>query len=169
MAIKHWSPRRRFSVPSDTLIAFRQSPVILLARGLLAVEGLLMALTLTFRPSTARLTFHTTAHEIEVIWALWGIILLAALWKASAWSVDRWAIRHTGLVPARGILKRRTAEIPRDIMLSISLKYSFFGRLMGYGTFLVERRDGHTCVIPFVPYPQVLMAEIDALWGTSGA
>src|SRR5256885_9658464 len=43
MAIKHCSPRRRFSVPSDTLIAFRQSPVILLARGLLAVEGLLMA------------------------------------------------------------------------------------------------------------------------------
>jgi len=100
-----------------------------------------------------------------IIWAIWGVVFLRFLWAAINWSVDYFIITSHRFIETTGLFTRNVAFIPMAKVTDFTFRRSFPGRILGYGTFIVESagQDQALDNVSFIPYPEQLYLEACSL------
>jgi uncharacterized membrane protein YdbT with pleckstrin-like domain len=146
----------RFLLPHEQeVITVRKHPAVLVAPVAWAVLGLIAAALLSttlFRHSSA-LTW--------IIWAAWGLVFLRLLWAAANWAVDYFVITSRRFIETSGLFARNVATMWIVKVTDMTFRQSFLGRILGYGTFILESagQDQGLNKVDFIPYPEQLYLE----------
>jgi len=138
------------------VITVRQHPAVLMSPVLVALGGLVLTVVLQGSILKAQ------SGLIAIIWILWGILFLRALWAAATWAVDYFVVTSQRMILTSGLLSRKVAMMPLNKVTDMSFQRSFAGRLLGYGEFIIESagQDQALRNIPFIPYPEQLYLEV---------
>ena len=150
----------RYLLPHEQeVITVRKHPAVLLAPVAWAVVGLVIAAVLsdTVLRHDSGLTW--------IIWAIWGVVFLRFLWAALNWSVDYFVVTSHRFIETSGLFTRKVAMMPLAKVTDMTFKRSFLGRLLGYGTFILESagQDQALSRVDHIPYPEQLYLEVCAL------
>jgi uncharacterized membrane protein YdbT with pleckstrin-like domain len=150
----------RYLLPHEQeVITVRKHPAVLLAPVAWAVIGLIIAAVLsdTVLRHDSGLTW--------IIWAIWGIVFLRFLWAAINWAVDYFVVTSHRFIQTSGILSRKVAMMPLAKVTDMTFERSALGRLLGYGTFILESagQDQALSRVDHIPYPEQLYLEVCSL------
>lgn len=150
----------RYLLPHEQeVITVRKHPAVLLAPVAWAVIGLIIAAVLsdTVLRHDSGLTW--------IIWALWGIVFLRFLWAAINWAVDYFIVTSHRFIQTSGLFSRRVAMMPLAKVTDMTFERSALGRLLGYGTFILESagQDQALSRVDHIPYPEQLYLEVCSL------
>jgi uncharacterized membrane protein YdbT with pleckstrin-like domain len=147
----------RYLIPGEReVIAVRKHPAVMLAPIVWAVIGLIIAAVLsdTLLRHDSGLTW--------IVWAIWGLVFLRLLWAASTWAVDYFIVTTNRFIETTGLLNRRVAMMPMKKVTDMAFERPFLGRILGYGTFILESagQDQALSRVDFIPYPVQLYLEV---------
>ena len=150
----------RYLLPHEQeVITVRKHPAVLLAPVGWAVIGLIIAALLS-----DTLLRHDSALT-WIVWAIWGLVFLRFLWAAVNWAVDYFVVTSHRFIQTSGLLSRKVAMMPLVKVTDMTFERSFLGRLLGYGTFILESagQDQALSRVDHIPYPEQLYLEVCAL------
>ncbi len=150
----------RYLLPHEQeVITVRKHPAVLLAPVAWAVVGLVLAAILT-----ETVLRHSTSLT-WIIWAVWGLVFLRFLWAAVNWAVDYFVVTSHRFIQTSGLFSRNVAMMPLVKVTDMTFKRSFLGRMLGYGTFILESagQDQALSKVDHIPYPEQLYLEVCAL------
>jgi membrane protein YdbS with pleckstrin-like domain len=150
----------RYLLPHEQeVITVRKHPAVLLAPFAWAVIGLVIAATAT------ETVLRHEAGLTWVIWALWGIVLLRFLWAAVNWAVDYFVVTSHRFIQTSGLFSRKVAMMPLAKVTDMTFQRSPLGRMLGYGTFILESagQDQALSTVDHIPYPEQLYLEVCSL------
>ena len=138
------------------VITVRRHPAVLGGPILLTLGGLIAAVVVS-----DTILRHQTML-LYLVWIGWGILLVRLVWKAIAWGVDYFVVTSQRMILTSGVLARNVAMMPLAKVTDMSFQRSFFGRLLGYGEFILESagQDQVLRVIDHIPYPEQLYLEV---------
>lgn len=146
------------------IIAVQLSRALLLAPGVAATGGLLVAII----TNAWLYTLHKAAPDpIYTLWVLWAATLAWAAYRWVEWRQTWFVV--TGhrilLVQAQRIIGRKAEQLPIDKMRDLRLTQSAIGRVCGYGTldFASIGTEKALDLVNFLPYVEWLYREINAL------
>jgi uncharacterized membrane protein YdbT with pleckstrin-like domain len=150
----------RYLLPHEQeVITVRKHPAVLLAPVAWAVIGLVIAAVLsdTVLRHDSGLTW--------IIWAIWGIVFLRFLWAAINWAVDYFIVTSHRFIQTSGLFSRKVAMMPLAKVTDMTFERSPLGRLLGYGTFILESagQDQALSRVDHIPYPEQLYLEVCSL------
>ena len=150
----------RYLLPHEQeVITVRKHPAVLLGPIAWAVIGLIIAAVLsdTVLRHQSGLTW--------IVWALWGLVFLYFLWQAINWAVDYFVVTSHRFILTTGLLNRKVAMMPLAKVTDMTFQRSFLGRILGYGTFILESagQDQALSTVDFIPYPEQLYLEVCSL------
>jgi hypothetical protein len=145
----------RYLLPDEhQLICVRAHPAVLLMPVTLATTGLVVAVLLT-------IVAPVSSTEFFVIWLAWGALLLRIVWKMANWSVNYFVITAGRMFIVTGLVNRKLSIILLSDVIDLNKQRSLLGRLLGYGSLIVEHDvpEQPLSVVGFIPYPdQVYLA-----------
>ena len=150
----------RYLLPHEQqVITVRKHPAVLEGPVATALAGLVIAVLL----SNTFLGRHPSA--LAVIWILWGLLLLRTLWKIANWAVEYFVVTSHRMILTSGVLTRKVAMMPLVKVTDMSFQRSFWGRLQGYGEFILESagQDQALRTVDHIPYPEQLYLEVCGL------
>jgi uncharacterized membrane protein YdbT with pleckstrin-like domain len=141
------------------VITVRRHPAVLIGPIVVTVLGLAAAIVL----SDTLLAHQSTA--LLIVWLIWGVLLLRLILKAFAWAVDYFVVTSHRMILTSGIITRKVAMMPLVKVTDMTFQRSFQGRLLGYGTFILESagQDQALSTVDHIPYPEQLYLEVCAL------
>ena len=119
----------------------------------LAVAGLLSTIT------------RLSGTILLVIWLAWLILLIRLLYSIYVWLEDYFVVTSQRLVVVSGVIRKSVKMMPLGKVTDMSFNRSPWGRLLGYGTFIVESagQDQALRTIDHLPYPEQLYLEVCGL------
>lgn len=102
---------------------------------------------------------------LAIIWWLWLLVLVWFVWKVAEWSVDYFVITSARLLGTNGLITRQVNMMPLGKVTDMRFERTLLGRLLGYGTFVMESagQDQALSKIDFIPYPEQLYLEVVGL------
>jgi membrane protein YdbS with pleckstrin-like domain len=140
------------------VITVRFHPAILIrpvaeALGGLALAGLISTIA------------HLNDTVLLVVWLLWLILVIRLLFKIYAWLEDYFVVTSARLLTSGGIFKKSVSMMPLSKVTDMRFERSPIGRLLGFGTFIVESagQDQALRTIDHLPYPEQLYIEVCGL------
>ena len=141
------------------VITVRFHPAVLIKPVALALAGLAVAGLLS---TVARLD---NTDILVVIWLAWLILLIRLLYKIYVWLEDYFVVTSQRLLLATGVVRKSVKMMPLSKVTDMSFNRSAMGRLLGYGTFVVESagQDQALRTIDHLPYPEQLYLEVCGL------
>jgi membrane protein YdbS with pleckstrin-like domain len=141
------------------VITVRRHPAVLSGPILLTLGGLILAAVL----SDTILQHQSTA--LLIVWLIWGIVLLWFIGKIATWAVDYFVVTSHRMILTSGLVTRKVAMMPLVKVTDMTFQRSFLGRLLGYGTFILESagQDQALSTVDHIPYPEQLYLEVCAL------
>jgi uncharacterized membrane protein YdbT with pleckstrin-like domain len=150
----------RYLLPHEQeVITVRKHPAVLLAPIAWAAIGLILAAVLsdTLLRHDSGLTW--------IIWAIWGLVFLRFLWAALNWAVDYFVVTSHRFILTSGLFSRKVAMMPLAKVTDMTFQRSFLGRMLGYGTFILESagQDQALSTVDHIPYPEQLYLEVCSL------
>jgi len=99
-----------------------------------------------------------------------GLILLVIGLGYLGLRVAEWYMRHFIVSPRRmlltsGVIARTVTLLPRRRITDLTWQETFFGQLLGYGTFRIESAGQHQALsrVTFLPHADVLYRKISEL------
>ena len=150
----------RYLLPHEQeVITVCKHSAVLLAPVAWAVIGLII---------TTLLSDTVLRHESGltwIVWAIWGIVFLRFLWAAINWAVDYFIVTSHRFIETSGLLSRKVAMMPLAKVTDMTFQRSFLGRILGYGTFILESagQDQALSNVDHIPYPEQLYLEVCSL------
>ncbi|MEO8557396.1 MAG: PH domain-containing protein [Actinomycetota bacterium] len=113
------------------------------------VAGLVLVLGLD---STLPATLGVVAN---LLWWAWFVVVARALWKILEWRHDWFVATDKRLILTYGLLTHKVAMMPLVKVTDMSYNRSPIGRLLGYGTFVMESagQDQALHSVEWVPDP----------------
>jgi uncharacterized membrane protein YdbT with pleckstrin-like domain len=150
----------RYLLPHEQeVITVRKHPAVLLAPVAWAVIGLVIVAVLS-----DTLLRHDSALT-WIVWAIWGLVFLHFLWAALNWAVDYFVVTSHRFIQTSGLFNRRVAMMPLVKVTDMTFERSALGRLLGYGTFVLESagQDQALSRVDHIPYPEQLYLEVCSL------
>ena len=157
-------PGSRYLLPSEKLVVSVRRHPILLFRYLVEVLAALLLAGWLSGP------FEGT-FLADLVWYAFLALVARALWMALEWSNDRLVISDRRIMLVTGLLTRRVAMMPLRKVTDLTYERSVGGRLLGYGTFVLESagQDQALHRVPFLPEPEVLYNDVSQLiFGAGG-
>jgi uncharacterized membrane protein YdbT with pleckstrin-like domain len=150
----------RYLLPHEQeVITVRKHPAVLLAPVAWAVIGLILAAVLsdTVLRHDSGLTW--------IVWAIWGLVFLNFLWAAINWAVDYFVVTSHRFIETTGLFSRKVAMMPLAKVTDMTFQRSVLGRILGYGTFILESagQDQALSTVDHIPYPEQLYLEVCSL------
>lgn len=135
---------------------------MLLRSLILLVCALIAAVVLTVlivADDFPRSIFHGIA--LSVIWVAWGLILLRFLKRIVEWSVTFITLTNQRMISMSGPLVRKVSVMPLSEITNLRILPSTWGRLLGYGTIILERagQDKALLSIDYMPGPEKFYRE----------
>ena len=139
------------------VITVRQHPGVLFAPSLAAVGGLVAVVVLSF--------LSLSGAALAIIWSVWGLAFLYWLSCLARWSASHFAVTNQRLLIVRGLLRRDVWTVPLSRATQLGLRRSFWGRVLGYGQFVLDGAEARQAIrsVNFMPYPEQLYLEIIGL------
>jgi membrane protein YdbS with pleckstrin-like domain len=141
------------------VITVRKHPAVLIVPIALTLGAILISIVLG-----STILLHT--HDAVLVLLVICLIFLAYLaFKTWEWSEDYFVVTSDRMLEASGVFTRKIAMMPLVKVTDMSFQRSSLGRLLGYGSFILESagQDQALRTIDHVPYPEQLYLEICAL------
>ena len=141
------------------VITVRFHPAVLIKPVAHALIGLAVAGLLS---TIARLD---NTDILVVIWLAWLVLLIRLLYRIYVWLEDYFVVTSQRLLLATGVVRKSVKMMPLAKVTDMSFNRSAMGRLLGYGTFVVESagQDQALRTIDHLPYPEQLYLEVCGL------
>jgi membrane protein YdbS with pleckstrin-like domain len=141
------------------VITVRRHPAVLAGPILLTVAGLIAAAVLSDT------ILQNQGAALWIVWLIWGILLLRLIFKTFAWAVDYFVVTSHRMILTSGFITRKVAMMPLVKVTDMTFQRSFLGRVLGYGTFILESagQDQALSNVDYIPYPEQLYLEVCAL------
>ena len=141
-----------------SLLTVRFHPAVLIrpvaeALGGLAVAGLLSTIA------------HLDEAALLIVWLLWGILLIRLLFAILNYLEDYFVVTSSRLLVTKGVIAKSVNMMPLSKVTDMRFERSAMGRLLGYGTFIVESagQDQALRRVDKLPYPEQLYLEVCGL------
>lgn len=150
----------RYLLPHEqSVITMRRHPAVLLGP-VGVVLGSLIAAGILSNTAVA-----SSAAALAVLWWLWLLVLVWFVWKVAEWSVAYFVITSARLLLTTGLITRQVNMMPLGKVTDMRFERTLVGRLLGYGTFVMESagQDQALSKINYVPYPEQLYLEVVGL------
>jgi uncharacterized membrane protein YdbT with pleckstrin-like domain len=141
------------------VITVRKHPAVLIRPITYVVVGLIVAGVLT------EVIGKRSGIALLVIWAAWLVLLGYLIGKAVDWSVNYFVVTSQRMLLTSGFVTRKVAMMPLVKVTDMSFQRNFQGRLLGYGTFILESAGQEQAlrVVDHLPYPEQLYLEVCGL------
>ena len=100
------------------------------------------------------------------------VVLLRATWKVATWRAERFIVTDARILLVTGLLTRHVAMLPLRKVTDMSYRRSAWGRLFGYGEFVMESAGEARSLqrVRFLPDPDTLYLQLsELLFATGGA
>lgn len=140
------------------VITVRFHPAVLIrpvaeALGGLALAGLLSTIA------------HLSGTVLLVIWLAWLVLVIRLLIRVYQWLEDYFVVTSARLLLAVGIFKKTVNMMPLSKVTDMRFERSPMGRILGYGTFIVESAGQEQALhkVDHLPYPEQLYLEVCGL------
>lgn len=143
----------KYLLPREVQVAtVRRHPAILIWPTVQAVGGLLVAAIVSAT------LLHGNKVLLWVIWLGWLFLLLRMVWYAANWAVDYFVVTSERMLLTEGLLNQKVNMMPLTKVTDMSFRRTFWGRLLGYGEFIVESagQDQAFRTVEYIPYPEQL-------------
>jgi membrane protein YdbS with pleckstrin-like domain len=140
------------------VITVRFHPAVLIKPVAWALAGLAVAGLLS---TIAKLN----GTILLVIWLAWLILVIRLLYAIYTWLEDYFVVTSARLLLSTGVIKKTVNMMPLGKVTDMRFERSAMGRLLGYGTFIVESagQDQALHNIDHLPYPEQLYLEVCGL------
>ena len=145
----------RYLLPHErSCITIRMHPAVLAGHLILASGGLVAARKLTSR-----------SGRPDIVWGACLFLLLDFFRQVAAWPVTYFVVTNERMLFIRGPFSRTVTAMPLDKTMSLKLRRTILGRLLGYGSLIVVSPDRRRAVrkVRYLPYPEQLYLEISGL------
>ena len=112
---------------------------------------------LTFAAIAVVGSWVASAKLFLFMFVLWFIFFgIRGLLSFANWAVDYFVVTTDRVVLITGLLDRKTAMMPLAKVTDMTMEQPLFGRLFGYGVFVIESagQDQALRTVPFVPDPE---------------
>jgi membrane protein YdbS with pleckstrin-like domain len=141
------------------VITVRKHPAVLIVPIALALGAILISIVVG---STILLHTHDAVWVLLIICLIFLAYLAFKTWE---WSEDYFVVTSDRMLEASGVFTRKIAMMPLVKVTDMSFQRSTLGRLLGFGSFILESagQDQALRTIDHVPYPEQLYLEICAL------
>lgn len=108
---------------------------------------------------------HPSGTVLLVIWLAWLVLAVRLLFYIYAWLEDHFVVTSQRLLLAKGVFKKTVNMMPLTKVTDMRFERSPAGRLLGFGTFIVESagQDQALRTIDHLPYPEQLYLEVCGL------
>lgn len=108
---------------------------------------------------------HLNGTVLLVIWLAWLILLIRLLFYIYEWLENYFVVTSARLLLATGVFKKTVNMMPLSKVTDMRFERSPSGRLLGYGTFIVESAGQEQALhtINHLPYPEQLYIEVCGL------
>ncbi|WP_344968506.1 PH domain-containing protein [Salinactinospora qingdaonensis] len=148
----------RYLLPHEKqVITMRRHPAVLLMPVAVVLGSLIGAGILS--------GFVGAPIAVAVVWWVWLLVLVWFVWRVAEWSVEYFVITSARLLLTTGLITRQVNMMPLGKVTDMRFERSILGRLIGYGTFVMESagQDQALSKINYVPYPEQLYLEVVGL------
>jgi uncharacterized membrane protein YdbT with pleckstrin-like domain len=100
-----------------------------------------------------------------VVWLAWLVLVIRLLFCIYAYLEDYFVVTSQRLLLAEGVFKKTVNMMPLGKVTDMRFERSATGRLLGFGTFIVESagQDQALHKIDHLPYPEQLYLEVCGL------
>ncbi|GAA3196623.1 PH domain-containing protein [Actinocorallia longicatena] len=149
---------KKYLMPNEqSVLAVRRHPASLLRYVLEVFGGLILAGFVS--------EWLGPGLGMTVVWLAWLFLLGRLLWKVVTWSIEYFIVTEHRLLYIRGLIDRRIGMIPLKKVTDINLERPLQGRLLDYGTFIMESagQDQAFRNVTFMPYPEQLYFEVSTM------
>jgi len=108
---------------------------------------------------------HGNGTVILVIWILWVLLLIRLAVKVFEWTETYFVVTSQRMLLATGLIAKKVNMMPLTKVTDMSFQRSSFGRILGYGEFIVESagQDQALSHVDHLPYPEQLYLEVCGL------
>jgi membrane protein YdbS with pleckstrin-like domain len=140
------------------VITVRFHPAVLIKPVAHALAGLAVAGLVSVIPKIP-------GDFLLVIWLAWLLLLIRLLYAIYVWLEDYFVVTSQRLLVAKGVLTKSVNMMPLTKVTDMRFERSPWGRILGYGTFIVESagQDQALRRIDHLPYPEQLYLEVCGL------
>ena len=141
---------RRYLLPDENPAAeIRHHAIVLLKPASIFVLATALALWLDLSVSQAN------SGMLTYVWLLWLAVGLWAAWRWIEWSNTRVVATDKRIVLFEGWINHKVSMMPLKKVTDMGYQRSVLGRILGYGTFVLESagQDQALSKISFVPNP----------------
>src|SRR5262245_51240908 len=134
------------------VITVRFHPAVLIGPVTVVLGGLAIAGLLSTTIA------HSNGNAMLDIWGVWGLLVIRLLLKIWLWLEDYFVVTSQRLLLATGIFTRTINMMPLSKVTDMRFERSAWGRVLGYGKFVVESagQDQALQTVDFLPYPEQL-------------
>lgn len=141
------------------VITVRKHPAVLIGPIAITLGAILISIVLG---STVLLHTHNAALVLLVICLIALAYLGFRVWE---WSEDYFVVTSDRMLEAKGVFTRQIGMMPLVKVTDMTFERSALGRLLGYGTFILESagQDQALSRVDHIPYPEQLYLEVCAL------
>jgi membrane protein YdbS with pleckstrin-like domain len=107
--------------------------------------------------------------EVGFLAGLGALVILGALgwlaWMIGDWYVERFVITDKRVLLVSGLLTQRVAIMPLSKVTDLTYERTVWGRLFGFGVFIVESAGQHQALsrIDYLPSPDLLYHQVSEL------
>ena len=100
-----------------------------------------------------------------VVWLAWLVLVIRLLFCIYAYLEDYFVVTSQRLLLAEGVFKKTVNMMPLGKVTDMRFERSATGRLLGFGTFIVESAGQEQALhrIDHLPYPEQLYLEVCGL------
>jgi len=97
----------------------------------------------------------TLGNVANLLWWAWFVLIARAIWKILEWRHDWFVATDKRLILTYGLITQKVAMMPLAKVTDMSYNRSPLGRLLGYGTFVMESagQDQALHRVEWVPEP----------------
>ena len=141
------------------VITVRFHPAVLIGPVAVVLGGLALAGLLSTTVA------HGNGTALLVIWGIWALLVFRLLFKIWNWLEDYFVVTSQRLLLATGIFTRTINMMPLSKVTDMRFERSAWGRVLGYGKFVVESAGQEQALqtVDFLPYPEQLYLEVCGL------
>lgn len=138
-------------------ITLRRHPAMLQLPAALVAVGLVLAAAATI--------FLNNTLAILAFWTLLLLLFAHLAFRIYMWSDDFFVVTDYRVMVITGLLNRKVLMMPLGKIVDIKLERTPLGRMMGYGTIVLESPGQVQALqnIDFMPYPEQIYLEISSL------
>jgi uncharacterized membrane protein YdbT with pleckstrin-like domain len=138
-------------------LTIRRHPAALMMPVALAFGGLVLAGTVN--------AWAGANDTTMLLWWAWLGLLGWLIWKLIGWTMLYFIITEYRVILISGVLNRRVAMMPLNKISDIKLDRSMLGRMLGYGTIVIEGsgQDQALRNVVYMPYPEQLYLDISSV------